>query len=72
MSSPGSGARVSSQGAGLDKGDTADKLLPMQQVPPLHVTDVYHVNGKSPYGLVPGYRSCQNDVEVNDKAFHNN
>ena len=28
------------QGSGLGKGDMEDKLLSMQQVPPLHVTDV--------------------------------
>ena len=29
------------QGAGLGKGDMEDKLLPMQQVPPLHVPGVW-------------------------------
>ena len=47
------------------QGDMEDKLLPMQQVPPLHVADVIQEKGKSPYSLVR--RSCQNDVEVNDE-----
>ena len=58
-------ALKSLQGASLGKGDMEDKLLPMQQVPPLHVADVIQEKGKSPYSLVR--RSCQNDVEVNDK-----
>ena len=32
------------QDAGLSKGDVEDKLLPMQQVPPLHVTEVPHLH----------------------------
>ena len=54
-------ALKSLQGTGMGKGDMEDKLLPMQQVPPLHVPevpplhvpDVTQVKGKSPYSLAP-------------------
>ena len=39
------------QGASLGKVDMEDKLLPMQQVPPVHVPDVIQGKGKSPYSL---------------------
>ena len=39
------------QGAGLGKGDKGDELLPMQRVPPLHVTDVVQGKDKGPYSL---------------------
>ena len=41
------------QGAGLGKGDMEDRLLPMKQVLPLHVTDVIQEKGKSPYSRAP-------------------
>ena len=55
-------ALKSLQGAGLGKGDMEHKLLPMQQVPPLHntevppplyITGVIHGKGQSPYSLAP-------------------
>ena len=45
-----------------------DKVLPMQQVaPPRH--RCRPCEGQKPIRLGTGSRSCQNDVEVNDKAF---
>ena len=51
------------QGGGPGKGDMEDKLLPMQQIPPLHVTDVVQGKGKSPHSLapVPSHSSLKHD-----------
>ena len=39
--------------ADLGKGGMEDRLMPMLQVPPLHVTGVIQGKGKSQYSLAP-------------------